>query len=83
MKKGFIIDPADNVAIVLDETFAGDALDIQGRVVTARESISALHKIALEDIPEGGQVIKFGEAIGFAREAIHAGDWVHAHNLYC
>lgn len=40
------------------------------------------HKIALTDIPAGGQVIKYGYPIGIATMEIHAGEAVHTHNLH-
>jgi len=39
------------------------------------------HKIALADIPEGGDVRKYGAVIGRATAAIRAGDHVHVHNI--
>jgi (2R)-sulfolactate sulfo-lyase subunit alpha len=39
------------------------------------------HKIALRDLPQGEQVIKYGIAIGRATRDIHAGEHVHVHNV--
>ena len=39
------------------------------------------HKIALCDIPAGGDVIKYGCPIGHAAKAIAKGETVHTHNL--
>lgn len=50
-------------------------------VVVALEPIPAGHKMAIRDIPAGGQVVKYGCQIGRAKEAIRAGAWVHVHNL--
>jgi altronate dehydratase len=49
--------------------------------VTAREAIPSGHKIALRDVAAGEVVLKYGQPIGIAREAIPAGSWVHDHNL--
>ena len=38
------------------------------------------HKIAREDIPQGADVLKFGQVIGFATKPIAAGEHVHSHN---
>lgn len=43
--------------------------------------VPAGHKVALEDIPRGGFVIKYGEVIGRAAKDIEKGEWVHSHNL--
>lgn len=39
------------------------------------------HKIALEDIKSGENIIKYGYPIGYATEDINAGDHVHTHNI--
>ncbi len=39
------------------------------------------HKVALREIAEGENVIKYGFPIGHATETIHAGEAVHTHNL--
>ncbi len=39
------------------------------------------HKIALCDIPENTDVIKYGYPIGYATENIKKGDSVHSHNM--
>lgn len=39
------------------------------------------HKIALCDIPEGADIIKYGFPIGYATENISKGDSVHSHNM--
>lgn len=59
------IHERDNVAVQIGE--GGD--------------VPAGHKVALEDIPQGGPVIKYGEVIGRASRDIEKGEWVHSHNL--
>ncbi|HIZ56206.1 MAG TPA: altronate dehydratase family protein [Firmicutes bacterium] len=44
-------------------------------------NIETGHKVALCDIPQGSNVIKYGYPIGHATQDIHAGDSVHVHNL--
>ena len=38
------------------------------------------HKIAREDIPQGGAITKFGQVIGYATKPIAAGEHVHTQN---
>ena len=57
------------------DVLAGDAL------VRLRDDVPAGHKVALADVPEGGEVRKYGQVIGVATRAIAAGDHVHTHNL--
>ena len=39
------------------------------------------HKVAVDDIPAGGSIRKYGEQIGVASRAIRRGEYVHVHNL--
>ena len=39
------------------------------------------HKIAICDIPQGEDIIKYGYPIGYATENIKEGDSVHSHNM--
>ena len=72
----------DNVVVALQEIPAGTAITLEdGTTVTSNTEIPAGHKMAVKDIPEGGEVIKYGYRIGFAKEAVKQGDWIHVHNL--
>lgn len=71
------INEKDSVIVALQELPRGTA--VAG--VCTNADIPAGHKIALKDISEGGEIIKYGERIGFAKQAIKAGDWVHVHNV--
>ena len=66
----------DNVAIV-----ANDAGLPAGTVfpsgLTLRDKVPQAHKVALEDIPEGGVVRRYNVPIGYALQPIPAGSWVH------
>ncbi|MDI6725905.1 MAG: UxaA family hydrolase, partial [Smithellaceae bacterium] len=87
MTKALIINPRDNVAVVLAEVKAGTAVEVttaEGTIViAAREDIRFGHKIALRELAADEPVIKYGEEIGQARTIINIGDWVHLHNLDC
>jgi SAF domain len=77
-----IINDRDNVAVVLEDVGKGGTVYLPGgRELEAVEDISFSHKIALRDITKGEDVIKYGEIIGQAGEAIRVGGWVHIHNL--
>ena len=86
MAKVFVIDKEDNVGTaVLDPIQAGDTVEAYGRVmgitVVANNDIAYGHKIALRDIRNGEQVMKYGLSIGTASQDIKAGDHVHVHNV--
>jgi galactarate dehydratase len=69
------IGERDNVAIVADAGGlpAGTAL---GDGTVLLEAVPAAHKVALEDIPEGAPVIRYGQTIGRAARRIPRGSWV-------
>ena len=69
---------ADNVIVAVDSVPRGAAL---AGGVTARAVIPRGHKIACVPIPAGQPIRKFGQVIGFARDDIAVGDWVHEHNV--
>ena len=71
------IHPADNVAVALEPLVKGEAAELGA---PALEDIQRGHKIALRDIPAGGDIVKYGCVIGQAKADIPAGAWVHVHN---
>ncbi len=79
------INEKDRVVVALRPIPAGEAIAVESggrlREVTAREDIPAGHKMAICDIPAGGEVIKYGYRIGNAKEDIPAGAWIHTHNV--
>ncbi|WP_194150698.1 galactarate dehydratase [Variovorax guangxiensis] len=67
---------ADNVAIVANDGGlpAGTVL---ASGLTLVDKVPQAHKVALEDIAEGGVVRRYNVPIGYALKAIAAGSWVH------
>ncbi|HIS57341.1 MAG TPA: altronate dehydratase [Candidatus Fimimorpha excrementavium] len=81
MKNYIKINPGDNVCVALAPIPAGTQLLADGDQVTVLEDIPQGHKIALSDIGKDQEVIKYGYRIGFAKEDIKKGQWVHTHNV--
>ncbi|MDE6675247.1 MAG: altronate dehydratase family protein, partial [Acetatifactor sp.] len=79
------INDNDNVVVALCAIPQGETITVevsgQSRRITAREEIPAGHKMAICDIPAGGEVIKYGYRIGNAKEDIPEGAWIHTHNV--
>lgn len=73
------IKEEDNVAIAVQDIKAGTVVE-EG--LTARQDIPQAHKIALCDIPENKEVIRYGVVLGYARHSIQKGDWINEHMLY-
>lgn len=72
------VSEQDNVAVAARDIEAGETV-FEG--VTARENIAQSHKIALREIAEGEEVIRYGVALGYAVRSIPAGGWVSEHML--
>ncbi len=76
------INDNDNVAVAILTIVKGESIQIpNGETVTAVEEIPAGHKIALCDLAEGAEVIKYGFRIGYTKEVVNKGAWIHTHNL--
>ena len=71
----------DNVAVALRPIAAGETLTVGQYQVTTLEEIPQGHKFALKPVPKDTEVVKYGFRIGYAKEDIPAGGWVHVHNL--
>jgi (2R)-sulfolactate sulfo-lyase subunit alpha len=88
MKHGALMHEADDdVAVVVQDVSAGTsvtAVTLEGKqiaTVSATQDIPLGHKIALRDINEGKDVIKYGRSIGRASKKISTGDHVHTQNV--
>jgi hypothetical protein len=86
--QAMVLHADDNVATALCALDAGARVQTQGAgssaaaAVALREPIALCHKYALRAIAEGEVVVKYGESIGRASQAIAAGEHVHTHNLH-
>ncbi len=84
-RRALIMHPADNVATAVEEIQPGE--EVAARIgqetlnFQAIEKIPFGFKIALEAIPQGEIIRKYGEAIGKASSPIARGAMVHIHNL--
>ena len=84
MKAAYVIDRRDNVATALEALapgrvrLRGDVADGEGEA-ELMEAVPAGHKLALVDIPEGADIVKYGVRIGIATRDIRRGGWVHLH----
>ena len=68
----------DNVAIAVEDIAAGT--QVMPGVIT-RQDIPQAHKIALTDIPKGGEIIRYGVVLGYAKDPIPVGAWINEHML--
>lgn len=77
----------DAVAVAVGDLLPGEAVQVRvldgsdPLTVTVRDAIPLGHKVALIEVPEGQDVIEYGERIGRATRPIAAGAHVHVHNV--
>ncbi|MEP9348123.1 UxaA family hydrolase [Xanthobacter sp. KR7-225] len=84
MPRAIVLDPADNVATLIDPGRTGEAVALGGQrsgAVSLVADVPFGHKIALADIAAGTDILKYGQVIGRATAAIPAGAHVHVHNV--
>ena len=67
------INPADNVAVAINDVEAGVGFDIDGVSITTLTKIPAGHKVALNAMAEGEDVVKYGFPIGHLLQAVPQG----------
>lgn len=75
------INPADNVVVAIQPQQKGAQIEVDGQVITLLEDVPAGHKIAIRDLAQGENVIKYGFPIGHAREDKKAGAWMNENNI--
>ena len=81
MKQVILVNSKDNVVTAVSEILENTIISVNCQTITVKQSISFGHKIAIDDIKKGEDIIKYGESIGIAKEDITQGEWVHTHNV--
>lgn len=75
------LHPRDHVAIATASLAVGERVTIDGQSIEIAAPIPRGHKFAIVPIPAESPVLKYGQPIGMATEAIAVGQHVHTHNL--
>ena len=75
------INKDDNVVVALKPILKGTTVDIAGTEITVLEDIPQGHKFAIKPVKKGDAVIKYGFRIGYAKDDVKVGGWIHTHNL--
>lgn len=81
MSKFIKLNPEDTVAVCLEAAQKGQSVEIEGQQFVLTDDIPVGHKVALQNILSGENVIKYGAPIGHAIVDILAGQHVHIQNL--
>lgn len=76
-----LLHPGDHVAVARVALAAGQTIRPDSTAVVLRHAIPAGHKAAVRPIAQGEEVLRYGQVIGRATEAVQPGQWVHTHNL--
>ena len=77
-REPLVLNPADNVAILTARAPEGSRPLGAGAPLSA--PVSPGHKLARVAIRQGGDIVKFGQVIGYATRPIDPGEHVHTHN---
>lgn len=77
MSKLFKINNKDNVAVALEELKKGEIIDN----VKLLDDIPFGHKVLLNDLKNGENIIKYGNPIGHLTIDCKKGEHIHEHNL--
>jgi len=84
-RRALVGNSKDNVAVVVEDVVAGEQVKVEGKQkdlkLDAIESVPFGFKIALDNLPEGSDIIRYGEIIGRAIVDIKKGSQVHVHNI--
>lgn len=77
-----VLAPGDNVGIALRDIRAGEmAATLSGVSLVAVEDIPQGHKLALDDIGGGQDIVRLGMPVALTRQPIARGHLVHVHNV--
>ncbi|WP_442588270.1 UxaA family hydrolase [Pedobacter sp. AW31-3R] len=81
MKEIIKIHKRDNVVIALRNFSKAEVIEVDGETIELLNDVERGHKIAITDISEGGDVLKYGYPIGKAIADIKTGEHVHVQNV--
>ncbi len=84
-RNAIVIKQEDNVATAIQKIQAGTMarVEVEGREMGVKvvQDVPFGHKLALRHIGCGGAILKYGTAIGRAKQDIRPGEHVHVHNV--
>jgi altronate hydrolase len=68
------LDPRDNVLVALQDLAAGETLTFDGKTFTLPSRVPAKHKFAIQDLPEGADVLMYGGLVGRTTTSLCKGE---------
>lgn len=76
------INPADNVVVCLADIKEGRTIKVDDKKVIVLQDTPRGHKIVIDGLKKGDNVIKYGYPIGYITEDVEAGKWVNENNIH-
>lgn len=70
----------DNVVVALKDLPPGHTITVQDKDIQLTDGVKRGHKVAITDIRENENVVKYGYPIGHAIKDVSMGEHVHTHN---
>ena len=83
LRRCLVVDPKDTVAVLLENAYKGDTVQVPDGEITLLQDIEFAHKVAIIDYEARQPVYKYGHEIGYMAEATPKGTWIHNHNMLC
>ncbi|MBM3794434.1 MAG: altronate dehydratase [Acidobacteria bacterium] len=75
------LNARDNIAIARAPLAAGQRVVLNGRELTLLDAVPMGHKVAIQAVAAGGNIVRYGQIMGSARMPIEPGRHVHVHNV--
>jgi len=75
------LDARDNIAIAIADLHVGDVVTLGAASIRILNDVPRGHKVALESLASGSDVLRYGEIIGATTKDVTVGEHVHVHNL--
>lgn len=82
MKRVLQLDPRDNVLIALADLKQGEAVEHAGKKYALISNVSAKHKFATQDLPQGAAVTMYGVLVGKTSQPVRRGEVLTTANLH-
>lgn len=82
-RRTLVLKETDTVGVLLEKGEKGDYVTISGVDMELLEDIDFAHKVLLKDLSKNDPIYKYGVQIGYAKEDLKKGTWIHGHNMGC
>src|SRR5213078_3692152 len=82
MQRVLKLDPRDNVLIALADLKQGETVEHAGERYALLSNISAKHKFATQDLPQGAPVTMYGVLVGKTSQPVRRGEVLTTANLH-